>query len=384
MRTHVDVPPGMPFAVEAEGIFHAANAPSHGKGRRHVWSACSSVAALLCLCNISNGQTALDNTIENVRAQEQLYRDFELVYEESYQFGTMKRVLPGLYKSSKTQSRAVLQKGLIYLDQKLEYSSLEGKSGIQDVLEGYDGEKTRVVQQRGLVNLHHGRFEDTRIFYPHIFLYKVGAHSVNRLSELLSAKEYYGVPITWQVMGQESVDGLRCVRLQCDGSPNAKGGPVWRLVFWLATERNYLLVQYESYRAWTKGLYTAHAEDHGQVLKLEELEPGVWFPMHTKTVVYDLPSMAEDGKVVVANSFERIVKKASLKPNYDISLFREIPIPPGVPIYEISDGEIVARSVTPSERLPPRRISAWFVIGNLLLCLLAVMAIRHWRRARHS
>ena len=54
---------------------------------------------------------------------------------------------------------------------------------------------------------------------------------------------------------------------------------------------------------------------------------------------------------MVENATELTFQKAELDPKYDISLFRDIKIPDGMPVYVVRDGKIVQRYIQGGRRL---------------------------------
>ncbi len=86
-------------------------------------------------------------------------------------------------------------------------------------------------------------------------------------------------------------------------------------------------------------------------------------------------------------STELTVSKAALDPNYDISLFRDIPIPNGAQVHIIENG-VTVRSYTQGGRhtiSPPRAMPwQWPAIGIVLVGALFIGGYLRYRQRRNA
>jgi hypothetical protein len=159
-------------------------------------------------------------------------------------------------------------------------------------------------------------------------------------------------------------------------------GPEVAVRIWLAVERNYLPIRIEAYRKWTGPVDWDRPFRIATVQNMREVEPGLWLPMHTKDVSYDVKALAEENRMLEPTIREVIVQQVRLNPNYDISLFRDIKFPPGIAVYEVRDGEIVNSYIT--EQTADSNVPGvmwWFVgVNVLVLPLLIWMMVRRRRR----
>lgn len=254
-------------------------------------------------------------------------------------------------KSSDAKIRHVSQGDLLYYRRDQEAFGANGPFGNLDELLGYDGQTTRILEQGLVANVVEGRKENVFMPRPHT----MALHNSlvkTALSEFLAAKEYaHGITHTLKVLGEERCDGFRCVKLRDDyGKPSPTG---YRLI-WLAVDRNYIPIRCDSYRTmWSEKVPRAS----GHVTELREIAPGVWFPWH---MVYTLhvPEKVRQGQIVVHETTEYTTDKAELSPRYEISLFRNIPFPDGVRVYEVRNGEIVNKYWTEAPVKPADNIKS--------------------------
>jgi hypothetical protein len=155
----------------------------------------------------------------------------------------------------------------------------------------------------------------------------------------------------------------------------------YRNFFWLASERNYLVVKQETRRSWRAGL-EAEPYSYGEVTELKQVSPGLWFPMRAREVSYDPQSLYEDHTKVLFNTTEWSVSDVSLNPDYDIGLFRDIAMPAGGAVHTVRAGKIVHSTRAPRN---PEPTSSWrilFVVLNILVIvfLFGVVFVWRWRR----
>jgi hypothetical protein len=129
-----------------------------------------------------------------------------------------------------------------------------------------------------------------------------------------------------------------------------------------------------------------HAEPLHKVVSWRELTPGVWFPTKLSHEVFNKEDFAREGKVNMANLEEQTIEKCSLEPNYAIDLFRNIPIPNGIPVYEVKDGKIIRSHVQGGVVPPPaaQGRSSW-KLGLLALSLVTGLGLLvAWTRTKST
>jgi hypothetical protein len=124
--------------------------------------ACSIVLAVPVVVATSptmaqQSQITMRDVIENVRANEQLYRNIEVQHSLRYDLNKGKvDFKKGSLESSTQESRCVLQGNLMYYSLREKGSTTDGKASDRAKVRGYDGEKTRFVENGALVNIRQG------------------------------------------------------------------------------------------------------------------------------------------------------------------------------------------------------------------------------------
>jgi hypothetical protein len=347
------------------------------------------------LCTPSSA-SEIAEIIRNVRANEELYEDIEIRHRVNYglaeQFREPANSTPvgphGLtYLSSYvTISQTVQQGGMHFLDHRTEQRLPAGKVEHINSIQAYDGEKTRIREQDKVGNVHEDKFIDARVFQPHLMLVEEAwAFPFNRLSDFLTAKKYGSDLMRWKVLGEESVNALRCWKLACElAGSNAdfeKQRPYGRNVIWLAQDRNYLMVKVASYRSWRAGIESEPCT-LGEVTSLKELSPGLWFPMTAKEVTYEPRLLYEDKRKVIETAIEWTVDKVRLRPNYDINFFRSVKMPPGGIVYKVKGGKVYGSYIEPQDLRKRGWHWGWVVFANVIALgvLAAVVLLLRGRR----
>ena len=113
----------------------------------------------------AQGGLTFDVVVENVRRNEQLYENVEVVHRQSYRiFG--EKWMPFECLECQDRGRTVLQQGMIRVEHTRKQTESADKVVTITSLQGYDGEKTRMFEQEAVGNVHFGRVEDWRVFWP--------------------------------------------------------------------------------------------------------------------------------------------------------------------------------------------------------------------------
>lgn len=338
----------------------------------------------------------LTEIIQNVRANEELYRDIELRYRMDYDLLVDLGQQPDrTMKGIRLQSRSVLQKGLIYLKQDCKESTGDGKSQQVNTHQGYDGKFLRLVEQDAIANIREDRLEDPRLVRPHAFMLFDSAGIGPSLADYLTGGKvarriggYDNAEITVSYDGDEVVEGLHCHRLKIlyklDGWKDDRGPNVRFL--WLAPERNYMPVRTEAHgeRPFDPKMWPGEI---GQAEDFREIAPGVWLPYRVTSATNDLRTYLKEKKKQVQNQWSYTIEEAKLDPQYDVSLFRDIPIPDGMVVYEIANGKTLRKYTKGGVNvIRPRSYSTRMIVllaaGVLVVLSAGVLLLR--KRARRS
>lgn len=257
-------------------------------------------------------------------------------------------------------------------------------------LQGFDGQTTRIVEQESLANVRRGRVEDPRLFRPHTML--IGPSHGPAVPFPLSTYLQSGQATRRQARfadaelavfseGEEWVDGLDCVEVRIEYWSDAWKERVPELRWlWLAVDRNYLPVR-------TTALFRGFPRDHpppevGRAWDFRELAPGVWLPFRASSTVYKGTRVGQVDPNVVSRKWDWTIDEARLDPHYDVSLFRDIPIPDGMPVFEVApDGAILRKYVQGAVESKPgsRSSRGWILAPVVLLLAVGVWAFRRCR-----
>jgi hypothetical protein len=181
-------------------------------------------------------------------------------------------------------------------------------------------------------------------------------------------------------LGVEVVQGLNCSKLLVKTWIKRPGELLedakWFL--WLAHDRNYLPIKVEAYKL-NKSL--KRPMQQSLLSDLREVAPGIWFPYAATTICND-PDTLEQPKTPIAWKDEYRVQEASLNPNYEIGLFRDIQFPSDTTVYEVEGERITgAKVIGKSSPITGREILMWVVIAIILATLLFVIrrVTRRWK-----
>jgi len=332
--------------------------------------------------------------IENVEANEQLYGSIEVVSHVTYRLDETTSLKTSKHLTSReTTVRSVKQGRLFYLKEAGKETQVSGATLERSTIQGYDGEMTRVVVDNRVVtdpatktvpiaNLQHGRTETTQLFAPHTWLLsRSGARFLPLSIWLRGGKDLEKHPGGFRyhdriqkasIEKEEVVEGLPTIKLRCETWNRGERPRLNTLRYlWLAPERNYLPVKTEAY---FPQISLQLPGEVGHVKDFREIVPGVWLPFERVVTVYDSDKIREEKKLVFHNEDEGRIQKVKLDPQYDISLFRDIPIPDGARVHEIKEGKVV-RSYKQGEDKEDEELRQGSSGTRWLITIVAVIAL---------
>jgi hypothetical protein len=319
-------------------------------------------------------QAKIAEIINAVRDHEQLYRNLSFECEETLE--TLRpadvKADPRWFQTAKYKSRLVLQKELVFYDQTQQGASGNGTFDF-GYRQAYDGETFRDLTH----SVHQGKKGDVghiatglqpKLPSP-LTPQQMGCRLDSSLSEYLDGSRLKKLsrPVVQEntYLGEESVDGLRCVKMQIllkSKTPDGKD-QVDKDLLWLAPERNYLPVKSETFVA----PFVDHPFVTMQASDFREVQPGVYVPFRGEKVNY---SKRKDGSTVPGSRTVSIVKAVDLNPSYPISFFRDVPFPPGALIYVQKGDNFVMSYTQPAPEAPP---PSFFVRWRAALISLAAL-----------
>jgi hypothetical protein len=303
----------------------------------------------------------LREILENLRSNELLYKDLELIVSRDYKLVNPPVDIPDLVKTGQRKSRFVYQGSMYYLRNDEKITNSRGEDQRPDTLQGFDGEIARVVEQNAIANIRKGRPVDGRLITPHWLLFR-GTGDINfplssylRGGESTRARDQFKNATNESAyIGDEMVDGLLCHKIRVaywldSWKDRSIEGADLRYI-WLAPDRNYLPVKTEMYaHPRREGFGPLDAATSGE---FREISPGIWFPFYSEIIVYNLMQAKKFQPALISNMEEIRLEKAELDPQYPKSFFQDIPIPSGMLVYEIEGNKIVRKFYQGGMRKP--------------------------------
>ena len=371
----------------------------------------------LCLPGVSRAaEMTLEELIEAVRQNELLYGNIDVTLRQKYEQNPeiAQRMVgahvqgPSDVQIKPTQFsemvwRYVVQ-GELYRTEKTSRVMYVGENSSETFVEmaAYDGRTTRgrkdhignIVQGKyhfGTPVRVHGLF--TLMGHEHAPLsVKLGGSAALRAYRSGLQRGGAGRFAEYGLVkyrGMETCDGLRChvvwLIRQARSGGSSSGEALAHLAYWLAEERNFIPLRYESYQ------YDASKTipvTKGRVLEWTEVTGGVWFPRRVVVEAIDIRSLQLSGQRVPNWRCEWLAEAVSLEPNHDISFFRDVPFPPGTIVYEVEGGEIKKgyQLGAPTAKAggggaPPGRRWWAYLLGAVIVVLgAAAIGVWRWRR----
>jgi hypothetical protein len=319
--------------------------------------------------------------LANVRTSEDLYSSIEFMCRMNY------RLVHGIEKIDKGNVAIITSTAATshYVYQKhMQYFKIDSVSQLFDksnksaraVIYGYDGEKTRCIEDM-IANEHDTYKEHPLAIFPHtVILSRSNVHF--RLYDYLSGGQnakthpyYKDLKLRSAFDGRERLGGLDCVRIKTQTWSNEakpEAGDLTQL--WLAVDRNYLPVQSMVFRMRLSKDYPVAV---GRIERMEEVAPGIWFPKKV-----DIHVFPETRQRPSENVTEYEFSDVSLYPNYDMHLFRNIKSSTAIISYKLKNGKIVASEILQNPKKTP-------IISRLMALftpLVVVLAVLFWRKMR--
>ena len=297
---------------------------------------------------------SIDNIIDNVRRNEDLYKNIDVTMNDHYDIGDRKpeafnaEFMP-IVKKDRT-FHFVCQDEKFRLEREGTQVSADGTTNniVQSRIRAFDGEMTRLLDQRAVGNIITGPSNDPYFVKPHMFLIRHNRWMAS-LSTWLKGHDALAADPSGQkdldskvrlrttYQGVADFQGLRCHKIWLTLFFKSNGEQGTRRELWLAEDRNYIPARVIS---WSPRESEDIPNAEGAVSEWREIKPGVWFPMAATYTRYNPSLLRQKGKQELQWRTEYTVKKVSLDPKYDISFFQDVDFPDGTAVYEIENGKI--------------------------------------------
>lgn len=290
----------------------------------------------------------LKDIIRQIEAEEARYQRLETRIHYRSQFGrdeTSNQSFPAVERNRHT----IVDGELFWFE--IEHLTPAGQADerADASLATFDGQTTRVIEYRNCVNVVPGRSQPSEIVPPHNWAM---THSrADPLSVLLKGAEAIKSRphhrVQWQgknelarleisVEGDETIDGLECVKIRCRSWYGAKADPTV-LIMWLAKDKNHLCARSQALTSQQGPVQEA------RVTQWLELQPGLWLPKRISIKQFTPP-------------YEELfdVEKATLDTGDLARRIREVELPDNLPVYRLdADGYLEQSALkTKSEPRP--------------------------------
>jgi hypothetical protein len=311
----------------------------------------------------------LRQVIEQVRLAEEHYRNLETVVRITTKDEVSFTDLNDRQNVSKSEETCyTLQQGDLFLFKWRDVETFgAGEPTVTEQVAAYDGETTRSVVYGNCVNIFSGRHEPPRLYPPHTWclrtlwvnyplsVYLQGTEAIKKhpkpfKSPAESGRVFEIAKVEVAFIGEDELDGLKCVKLQARHWNREKVTPRLTLPpqvahLWLACDRDYLCTKVDiSPGEGFQGMMRCETK----VTEWNEIQPGLWLPKQIQTTHYITPR--NGGKEIVRRRETLIAERASAAAKYPLKRFAELRPPDELPIYKIDrDGFLqgsTLRSVT--------------------------------------
>ncbi len=292
-------------------------------------------------------QAELDRLIALVRAEENRYARYDVTVDTTYR-RLAHDSIGGVIVSQDISERSVAFDGRLYSQSTNLSRNGNGAPSKREIVQIYDGAWNR-ERSRGWANggpipdsvglapakadrdshtqydrasLGRGGPDAVDMFRPHTAFFVHGGLRCYRLSSLLASpvyEKFNGTRLKYEYLGPERRDGLDCEKLlSADDSGDDRKPNTWSYL-WLAKDRNYLPVRYESYSSSNDKLPTSI----GYVDDLREIAPGLWFPCHAVRQGHASDSVEglREGRILIDPIYELRVRTVELPLDVRDNLF---------------------------------------------------------------
>jgi hypothetical protein len=358
------------------------------------------VLSLAILILLNSGLCAddrLERVLANLRAWEDAYpADIEVVIRYEYRHHDPDFLPSFLFESAQGTRRTVKQGPWLYFREEQSHRYSRGWPGTYIGTHAYDGQLTRSVLQGGPAHIFPYREEANEMFRSHTLLvnglmsfiyfplsvFLTGGEELQKHPSE-AAKDYRKVT---RYIGEEGTDGLHCVKLRFDCFRTDKEAPSepfgWGHI-WLAVDRNYQPVKLDYYKVlWSRDL----PEGVAWASDWREISPGLWLPFQATVIGYNPEILKAEGRLVPWHTTRYVFEEVRLRPQYDVSLFRDIPIADGTHVYVMGEDNEIQGSYTQGTTERPNpflglSLHGWLVV-TLASTIIVLACLSLWWRRR--
>ena len=199
----------------------------------------------------------------------------------------------------------------------------------------FDGKQTSIQLNDQVADIHQGRYDDSIVLLPHMLLLHHGSTLLPlsvylRGTNATAAQSPTGMSperkASTEYLGVVSVDGLRCHRV----AVSSNGGES-RRDFWLAEDRNYLVVKTKSY---IRRVDPFIPVSEGHVAGFQQTESDVWLPESGIYTLFDKAVIDSTGESIPSWKHTFRIVSATLNPEYPDEFFESKKVDGGMAMPE--------------------------------------------------
>lgn len=357
---------------------------------------------LILLIFTANGVSAemtMKSILERIHENEVLYEDIDVRMKIDYSYENQKKTKQTTMMKGRIITQYedsiwyVGQQGKYRIEKESDKKYGDGGSAEEIDYKMFDGENSKLLSQKKIVNLIKGISGDEQQIRPHTLFFMNNSRLAVDLSTYLSGHEAMaaaplgdwdeGHKLKVEYKGEADYNSLKCHEVWV--TMLIQNRPFLRWEIWLAEQRNYIPAQTFNYTfSFSKDLPVGEAK----VLDWIEIKPGIWFPKETIFTAYDKIQIKREGKQTVNWTERCTTEHVSLDPQYDLSFFQKLEIPDGALIYEIEDDEIVKsyrQNALSDPKVASAPVTRWwenpFVIVNVIFVLMVIIYLA-WKRSQ--
>lgn len=209
-----------------------------------------------------------------------------------------------------------------------------------------DGKKSFRLTNGKIVNDDEGPPSDSDCLYPHSLIGWRLLQMRFPLSDFIggeetmirhdSMKEFH---FTSRVVGFDRFEGESCVKIEVEARPkDTNQSSKWeRSILWLAVNKNYFPIHFESRAARIDGNLTCD----GKIDQFQEIERGIWFPVVMTTRGYDEGGymFRKDNPIQIGHTTTIKISRVTLNPKVPEGFFTPPANPIGATVILLKNGK---------------------------------------------
>ena len=377
---------------ELHGVVKAQNTFCAERCARRAGWIVSMVILLVNNRSAFTSEVTVTDIVENIRANESLFDNFEATVSMSYQLlrKPVEFVDEDMVEVTDSSSEVnyTQQDGMFRLE--IDLQSTDAGKKLPDTrrrVRMYDGETSR-AKEGTVVNIAEGRTNDEYIIRPHMMIIQRTAFDVplsvylqgrDAIIAFAGESEIGDMQIEVDYVGEEEIDGLRCHKMVCRHIIRGSGVVFNVVHMWLAPERNWLPLKCKAVKPHLSNTLSSY---DAVTTEFVRVAPGIWFPKNATVTAFNKDLLGARGEQVPAWRRSYVVEACTMNTKHPKSYFQDFDISAGSAVYRLnSDGKIVGSYL---EGAPDPQKQSWLWRNWLILLNIAVIVVivslMLWRR----